>query len=362
MPKSLGNGIDPLEIVDEYGADALRFTLAYMGAQGQDILMDKESFKLGSKFANKIWNASRYILMNLEGSNLIEKPGLLPVDKWIYSRLNTTARKMEEAFISYRFNDAAQTVYEYFWNDFCDWYVEASKLSIKGGDDADKDRATTVLLDVLAQSLRLLHPLLPFITEEIYAKLPNVKSGELLITASYPVYNEEISDTEVEQDFALLQELVRQIRTLRSECTIPPDRKLKVLLRVSGRESFLKDNSGLVKLLAGIGELETPAVHGGASGGCSEPIKAPSGSIGLAGNEFEAFVFIAEAADMKFLKEKFAKELERDSKFIESRKAKLANENFIKNAPPELVAGEKQKLEDSLSRKTKLESYMRDMA
>jgi valyl-tRNA synthetase len=356
MTKSLGNGIDPLEIVDKYGADALRFTLAYMCAQGQDILMDKESFKLGSKFANKIWNASRYILMNLEGRNLVEKPGLLSVDKWIYSRLNTTAQKMEEAFLSYRFNDAAQTAYEYFWSDFCDWYVEASKLSVKSGGDADfqsgeQDRATTILLDVLAQSLRLLHPLLPFITEEIYAKLPNVKTGELLITAPYPVYNEAFSDKAAERDFAFLQELVRQIRTLRSECAIPPDRKLKVMARSPGRESVLKENDALVRLLAGIEDLET-----GFRG------DKPSGSIGLAGNEFEAFVFIAEAADMKFLKDKFTKDLERDTKFTETLKAKLANENFLKNAPPELVAGEKQKLEDSLARKTKLESFIRDMA
>ncbi|MDR3166967.1 MAG: valine--tRNA ligase, partial [Treponema sp.] len=133
MSKSLGNGLDPLELVDEFGADALKFTLAFMCAQGQDILMDKESFKTGSKFANKIWNASRYILMNLEGRNLVREPALLPVDTWIQSRLNTAARSMEEAFLSYRYNDAAQTAYEYFWNDFCDWYVEATKLSLKEG-------------------------------------------------------------------------------------------------------------------------------------------------------------------------------------------------------------------------------------
>jgi valyl-tRNA synthetase len=350
MTKSLGNGIDPLEIVEEYGADALKFTLAYLCAQGQDILMDKESFKLGSKFANKIWNASRYILMNLDGRNLVDGPALLPVDKWIYSRLNTTARKMEEAFLSYRFNDAAQTVYEFFWNDFCDWYVEATKLSFKGGDDAEKDRATTVLLDVLSKSLKLLHPLLPFITEEIYAKL-SVNPGELLITASYPTYDERAYDEKAERDFAFLKELVRQLRTLRSECTIPPDRKLKVMARSPVMESVLEENSNLVKLLAGIGEFELD-FRG----------EKPSGSIGLAGNGFEAFVFVAEAVDLKILKNKLAKELERDQKFVESLKTKLANGNFIKNAPPELVIAEKLKLEESLKRTGKLESYLRDMA
>jgi len=361
MSKTMGNGIDPLEIVDEYGADALKFTLAYLCAQGQDILMDKESFKLGSKFANKIWNASRYILMNLEGRNLVENPDLLPVDKWIYSRLNNTARAMEEAFLSYRFNDAAQTAYEFFWNDFCDWYVEATKLSIKDGtmelcpseqSSLEKDRATTVLLDILSQALRLLHPLLPFVTEEIYSKLPNT-GGELLITASYPVYREKLTDEAAEKDFALLQELVRQVRTLRSECTVSPDRKLKVLV-YSRRDNLLVENAALIKLLAGLGELEIK--------GAQTQTERPIGAIGLAGSEFEAFVFIAEAVDMKLLKQKFVKDLEKDKKYIESVKAKLANENFIKNAPPELVTGEKLKLEESLARTDKLESYIRDMA
>jgi valyl-tRNA synthetase len=316
--------------------------------------MDKESFKLGSRFANKVWNASRYILMNLEGRNLVQNPALLPVDKWIYSRLNSTAKTMEETFLSYRFNDAAQTIYEFFWNDFCDWYVEATKLSIRDGGDAEKDRATTVLLDVLAQSLRLLHPLLSFVTEEIYSKLPNIKPGELLITAPYPVYDEKLADEKAEQDFGFLQDLVRQIRTLRSECTIPPDKKIKVLIRSTGKDQFLKENASLVKILAGIAELtlETTANVTG----------KPTGSIGLAGNGYEAFVFIAEVVDMKILKQKFSKELERDLKYVESLKAKLANNNFIKNAPPELVEAEKLKLDEAMKRTGKIESYIRDMA
>jgi valyl-tRNA synthetase len=365
MSKSLGNGIDPLDIVDEYGADALKFTLAYLCAQGQDILMDKESFKLGSRFANKVWNASRYILMNLEGRNLVQNPVLLPVDKWIYSRLNSTAKIMEEAFLSYRFNDAAQTVYEFFWNDFCDWYVEATKLSIKDGSSEEKDRATTVLLDVLALSLRLLHPLLSFVTEEIYSRLPNVKPGELLITAPYPVYDEKLADEKAERDFGFLQDLVRQIRTLRSECTIPPDKKIKVLVRSAGQEQLLNENAPLIKLLAAIADLtiETAADKVAASKEDASSLEdeKPAGSIGLAGNGYEAFVFIAEVADMKILKQKFSKELEKDLKYVESLKARLANNNFIKNAPPELVEAEKQKLEEALKRTGKIESYIRDM-
>jgi len=352
MSKTLKNGIDPLEIVGEFGADALKFTLAYLCAQGQDILMDKESFKLGSKFANKVWNASRYILMNLEGRSIVTDPGLLPVDKWIYSRLNATARSMEAAFLSYRFNDAAQTVYEYFWNDFCDWYVEATKLSIKEGDTMEKDRATTVLLDVLAESLRLLHPLLPFVTEEIYGKLPGTEG--LLISAPYPVFAPERDDPLAEKRFGFLQELVRMVRTLRSECTVPPEKKIRVLARVrdEGDFRFLTENAPLVKLLAGMGELAIESADGETK---------PAASIGLAGTGFEAFVHIAEAVDMGILSQKFAKELERDTKFIQGLKAKLANENFLKNAPPELVEGERRKLEESTARTSKIQSWLKEM-
>jgi valyl-tRNA synthetase len=351
MSKSLGNGLDPLELVDEFGADALKFTLAFMCAQGQDILVDKESFKMGSKFANKIWNASRYILMNLEGLNLVPNPDLLPVDKWIYSRLNTAAKKMEEAFLSYRYNDAAQTAYEFFWNDFCDWYVEATKLSMKTSEDntAEKDRAATVLLDVLSESLRLLHPLLPFVTEEIYGKLPNTEG--LLITAPYPKFSEERGYPAEEKDFAFLQEFVRMIRTLRSECTITQEKRLRVMARLeSGQERTLQKNEALVKLLAGIGELEIKA-----------PAERPAGSIGMAGAGFEIFVFIGEAVDIATLRKKFEKDLARDNAFVQGLRAKLSNEQFVKNAPPELVAAEKLKLEEGLARTGKIESYLRGL-
>ncbi|MDR2535284.1 MAG: valine--tRNA ligase [Treponema sp.] len=354
MSKSLGNGLDPLELVDEFGADALKFTLAFLCAQGQDLLIDKESVKLGSKFANKIWNASRYILMHLDNRNLIANPALNPADTWIYSRLNNAVKAITEAFLSYRYNDAASKAYEYFWNDFCDWYVEATKLSIKTGDDPEKDRATTVLLEVLAESLKLLHPLLPFITEEIYGKLPNTQG--LLITASYPEYDEKRERPEMERCFIFLQELVRQIRTLRSECTINPDKRIHVLVRVGSdqdRGSFLAQNAELVKLLANIGELDIE--------GSSEEAAKPQGSIGLVGSGFEAFVYILEAADPEVLRQKFIKEAARDRKFIASLESKLGNEQFLKNAPPELVEAERLKLEDALQRIGKLESYISEL-
>jgi valyl-tRNA synthetase len=356
MSKSLGNGLDPLELVDEFGADAVKFTLAYLCAQGQDVLLDKDSFKLGSRFANKIWNASRFILMNLEGRNLIENPSLLTIDRWIYSRLNAAAKAMTDAFLSYRYNDAASTAEGFFWNDFCDWYVEATKLSLRSEDDAEKDRAVSVLLDVLAQALRLLHPLLPFVTEEIYGKLPNTEKP--LITASYPLPVFSENDAEIEKNFGILQDLTRRIRTLRSECTIPIEKKARVAvnlapaLRSSGFEEFLRESSPLLKLLANVSEL---------SFGVGGEKPCAQGAIGLVGDGFEAFVFIADAVDLLFLKQKFTKELEKDKKFISNLETKLANENFLRNAPPDLVKNEQAKREAARARMEKLSAYVRDM-
>jgi valyl-tRNA synthetase len=364
MSKSLGNGLDPLELVDEYGADALKFTLAFLCAQGQDLLVDKESFKLGSKFANKVWNAGRYILMNLEGRTLVENPVLVPADRWIYSRLNGAAGAITEALLSYRYNDAAQGAYEYFWNDFCDWYVEVTKLSTHSEDEAEKDRAATVLLDVLAESLRLLHPLLPLVTEEIYQRLNEAKgvSGELLITAPYPRYDEKRADPEAEGRFAFLQELVRMVRTLRSECTIAPHKKVRVLVRLGqGRGKTLGEDAGLVKLLAGLEALDIEDLPEGGTEAGPSGFARPAGSIGLVGSGFEVFVYIAEAVDMDFLKNRFSRELEKDAGFIASLQAKLGNERFLQNAPPELVAGEKLKLEEARKRAEKLRSYIQGM-
>jgi len=374
MSKSLGNGLDPLELVDEFGADAMKFTLAFMCAAGQDVLVDKESFKMGSKFANKVWNASRYILMNLDGRTLVESPSLTAYDKWIYSRLNSAAKSMRDAFTSYRFNDAAQTAYEFFWNDFCDWYVEATKLSMKGGGDSqarEKDRAATVLLDVLSQSLKLLHPLLPFVTEEIYQKIKNAESeaannargrqkSGLLICETYPDYNEARSlPLNEEKKFAALQSLVGMVRTLRSECGITSEKKLRVIVHADGAasrgtEKSFAENEGLIRLLAGISELKIETAEG-------RDAQRPAGSVGMAGNGFEVFVFIADAVDTAALKKKFTNDLEKDRKYIESLRSKLANEQFIRNAPALLVDEQKNKLNDTIARTEKFSRYMRDL-
>ena len=361
MSKSLGNGLDPLEIIDEYGADALKYTLAFMCAQGQDVLIDKDSFKLGSRFANKIWNASRYILGNLEGRELraVSRTELKELDLWIINRLNLAAKNTASALESYRYNDAAQTVYEYFWNDFCDWYVEATKLSFKNGDEAEKDRAVSVLLNVLEESLRLLHPLLPFVTEEIYRFLPEncvtggKKKADKLITAPYPLFSEERVDTCSEERFTSLQEIVRLVRALRTECGIDPAFKIKVALFVEkgSPAEAAKEKTDIICLLAGLSGVDF----------LENPKDKAKGSIGTVGKGFEAFIVPGEGADPEKMVQKFKKELEKEEGNFSKLKGKLSNEKFVANAPAEVVEGEKEKLNEIQRRIEKLKAYVSEL-
>jgi valyl-tRNA synthetase len=355
MSKSLGNGIDPLELIDQYGADSLKFTLAFMCAQGQDVLFDNESVKLGSRFCNKIWNASRYLLLNLEGRTLLDPAAVerTDIDRWIFHQLDGAAAATREALEGYRFNDAAQAVYEFFWNDFCDWYIEAAKLPLASGDDAEKDRITTLLLAVLEESLRLLHPFLPLITEEIYRTLPG-SAGSIMVQR-YPAGDGSRKDPAVDAKFASLQDLVRAVRTIRAEFTIPPDRKIDVAVLADKevQENF-ETHRRLVAHLTGSRELSI-SPSGRADG-------ARGGSIAAAGKGFEVFVFIREAIDAP----KELARLARDREKAESEKtrteAKLAASAFVDRAPKEIVDREREKLAELSRRIQKIEGYVRALS
>jgi valyl-tRNA synthetase len=355
MSKSLGNGIDPLEIVKEYGADALKFTLAYNCAAGQDILIDHDSFKMGSKFANKVWNASRFLLMNLEGRERLDPAALeyTDIDRWILHRLDEAAAQTAQALESWRFNDAAQTAYSYFWNDFCDWYIEATKLSTRSGDEAEKDRVTTVLLTVLEESLRLLHPFLPFVTEEIYGMLPNAKGR--LIVQPWPKRDEARVNPALASRFESLQSLVILARTLRSEFQIPPEAKMPLTVKFEegfdGAE-FFKRNAALVGLL-----VNGPEPRFAAPG---TPKQA--GAVALVGRGFELFVDVAELVDKAKLVAKLEKDIQKESAFVAKVRAKLANEAFVGSAPAEIVAQERQKGADAESKVAKLTRYVEELS
>ncbi len=369
MSKSLGNGLDPLEIIDMYGADALKFTLGYMCAQGQDVLVDKDSFKMGSRFCNKVWNASRYILGNLEGRNLVpvKDCDLTELDKWIYSCLDNAVKTARSAFEGYRYNEGASALYEYFWNDFCDWYVEATKLSFRNGDDKEKDRAASVLLNVMEESLRLLHPYIPFVTEEIYSKLPlaeivanrktagdnriltNCDYTGLLVDAPYPEIQEARVDAKITGRFDALKELIRGIRGLRVECGLDPAAKLHVAVKVTAGSAaeVIKEKTDMIELLAGVRQIDFVEA-------------TPEKSIGTVGAGFEAFLLVDDGINKDQLKARFEKEIAAEEATVKRSQAKLSGK-FVEHAPAEVVQAEKDKLEESQRRIEKLSSYLKNL-
>ena len=367
MSKSLGNGMDPLEIIDMYGADALKFTLGFMCAQGQDILIDKDSFKLGSRFCNKVWNASRYLLGNLEGRELIKvsDKDLTDLDKWIYSRLNYAATTAREALEGYRYNDAASAMMEFFWNEFCDWYVEATKINFKNGDENEKNRQTSVLMNILEESLRLLHPYIPFVTEEIYSKLPLnelVESRDpnnsivttstykgMIINAPYPQSNDARKNSEMEAKFDALEDLIAKVRAAKVDCGIDPAIKINIAVKIEkgSNAEIAREKLEMIQLLAGVAKIEFVDVK-------------PASSIGTVGNGFEAFVLVDENINKEQLLQRFQKTLEKEQGYARMSENKL-NGNFAQHAPAELVQAEKDRLAESQKKIATYQSYIAEL-
>ena len=336
MSKSLGNGIDPLEVVDLYGADAMKFTICYLAAQGQDVLVDMDSFKLGSRFANKIWNATRYLLMNLEGRNIVEidSAKFSDVDKWIYHSLNESILKVRNAIEGYRFNEAAQTVYDFFWNDFCDWYVEASKISLYNGDDEEKDRIVSILMDILAESMKMMHPMLSFITEEIYSKLPNTEGK--VISSQYPAYKVDRKYPEEAQLMESMQELVRGVRNMRAELGIGAEKKLRIVVKIDKAgvlSEFMKERIQLLKVFANSDSLVIDDKN-------TEDV---GGAFPVAGAGYETYVFVREAIDVEKEITKIEEDMKKTLDLLEGVERKLSNEKFMSNAKAEAIEKEKSK-------------------
>ncbi len=352
MSKSLGNGIDPIDVVNQYGADAMKFTLAYMATQGQDILIDMDSFKLGSRFANKVWNATRYLLMNLDGRTLVDldKIELDTMDKWIYNSLNNAAKKVEDSMKNYRFNDGASAVYDFFWNDFCDWYVEASKEKLYSDDESVKDKAISVLLDLLAESMRLMHPYLSFLSEEIYSKLPNV--DDQLITSQYPqfmdsrVYEKETKVVEA------MQEAVKGIRAVRADLQITVEKKIKVVIKPDAdfvATDFFEAKKNLLMTFINASSLDIDKDN-------SIDI---SKAVPVAGSGFEAFIFVGDIIDVDKEIAKLEKELAKTNKSLEGTMRKLSNEKFINNAAQAAIDKENKKKAEFEEKIEKTEKHIK---
>jgi len=329
MSKTKGNVIDPIDVIDEYGADALRFTLATR-ASGDKIPLAKSEIAGYSAFANKIWNAARFALMHIDSelrsAKPIQRDDLKSVERWILSRLNATTRQVNKSLSAFRFDEASKSLYQFFWLEFCDWYVEMVKpvLFDKHGTAADKENTRRVLLEVLDRSLRLLHPFMPFITEEIWQKLGGVEPS--IMVAPYPIAEEVMEDTEAERLLKAVQAITTAVRNVRVERGFTPkDRFTLFITAPKPREAtFFSEYSYLLMELARLTEV---IVNGTAPKDAHQDV-------------IEGFAIAVEFPEKVITQEQIErtqKEIEKSQKELASIEARLANEQFVRNAPAAVV-------------------------
>jgi valyl-tRNA synthetase len=362
MSKSKGNGVDPLEVFDKYGVDATRIVLASIGTT--DTRWNDTQVESYRNFANKIWNAARFCLMNSEGASV--SPAVfegarseLPLhDRWILSRLNKTAREVDAALAAYQFHEAVQTLYHFFWDDFCDWYIELTKADVTAEQSStERDAARSRVITVLEQALRLLHPFMPYITEELWQRLPGVDEKLLhpaytgarptVMLASYPQSDSDLIDEQTESEMAAVIDLISRVRNIRSELNVKPGDRVRVL--VGAGEEKLRDvfaaNRDQIARLARASDI-----------GINERLNAPRASARavLAGGA-EVAVPLEGLIDFEQERERLAREREKLQKEAAKLEAQLANPQFAERAPAEKVSEVKERLADIAQRTTALQ-------
>ena len=347
MSKTKGNVIDPLEMVEKYGADTLRFTLAALAAQGRDIRLSEKIIEGYKHFANKVWNIARFVLSATEQVELKGAVAYQPEDRWILTKLSETVEIVDRELENYRFNEAAKAIYQFLWHEFADWYVEFTKQRIFKGNDEEKRTAVHVLLTVLRDSLKLLHPIMPFLTEEIYQKLPN-KDAESIVIAPWPSPEFKFKDSV--EPVETVKEIIRGIRNTKAELNIPPSTKVEVFVK-SSDEELLRTISVMtpsIKQLARVSELQrTDGV--------------PSGCVSFFLPGVEVYVKVGELIDVVKEIERIKKKLSGLEKDIRKLEKKLSNENFLKRAPKEVIEKNRSELEELKEIYGKLSSTLRQL-
>lgn len=334
MSKSLGNGVDPLEVIEEYGADALRFMLVTGNSPGNDIRYIPEKVEAARNFANKIWNASRYVMMNLD-KEVMDKykdcKDYSLADKWILSRTNSLVKEVTENMEKYELGIALQKVYEFMWTEFCDWYIELSKGTLYSDDEKAKGIVYNVLYTVLTTGLKLLHPVMPFITEEIYTTLTD---GESIVMAQWPEFKEEINNPKAEKDMDFIIEAIKGLRNVRAEMNVPPSRKAKVIAYTNNeaKDAF---NNGVhyIEKLGSASEVEF----------IQDKAMVPENAVSLVTKGGELFMPLLDLVD----REKELERLNKEKKKLEGEvlriDKKLSNQGFVSKAPEAVINGEKEK-------------------
>src|SRR5215472_181897 len=347
MSKSKGNVIDPLTIMDRYGTDAFRFTLAALAAQGRDVRLAEERIEGYRNFANKIWNASRLVLANLEGYDAKRAGRGRPsvADRWILSRLTATVAEARKALDAYRFNEAASAVYQFLWHELCDWYLEIAKRSLYQTEDPEARAVTQhTLVQALETTLRLLHPFMPFISEEIWQRLPH--AGPSIMVAPFPRPSRRGRDLEAERLMQPVLDIVSAIRAIRSESRIPPSVELTVTLK-PGAETTQEILAPVAPL---IGALARAVIT------VAPEAARPSQSAHALAGDADVFVHLAGVVDLAAERSRLAKEVEKAEKEIAFLEGKLARPDFVERAPAEVVERERGRLAEQRRIREKLSS------
>ena len=336
MSKSLGNGIDPLEVIDSYGADALRFTLVTGNSPGNDMRFHIERVEANRNFANKLWNATRFIFMNLDEDNIkdISELELESEDKWIISRANDLIKSIDENLDKYEIGFAADKIYDFVWNEFCDWYIELVKPRLYNDDIERSIKAQSTLVFVLDTVIKLLHPFMPFITEEIYSIMPNQK--DMLINEDWPVYKEENNYKEEENKIEIMIEAIKAIRNARAELNIAPSKKAELIFSSKDEEeiSILKEIQNHFKTLGGASSIKF----------ITEDLNDSIDAISIVLNKVKIYIPLAELVDYSKELERLEKEAEKLNDEIKRASGKLSNEKFTSKAPEKVVQEERDKL------------------
>ena len=335
MSKSLGNGVDPMEVIEQYGADALRWFLANGSAPGQDVRYSTDKMDAAWNFINKIWNASRYALMNV-GDLTVDQVDITGektlADKWILTRLNQTIGKVTELFEKFEFGEAGRLLYRFIWDDFCDWYIEMSKETLAGDDEAAKLTTRSILVYVLDNTLRLLHPIMPFVTEEIWQSVPHV--GESLVVATYPTVHPEQMDEQAAEEMEFLMDFIRSVRTVSNEMNTPLSKPINIIAKVSDAAHYaiLKENESYIARFSNPEEF----VYG-------EDVEAPSDAVTSVITGAEIYLPLAGLINIEDEIARLEKEAEKLQQEVDRVEKKLSNEKFVAKAPAAVVEAERAK-------------------
>ena len=332
MSKSAGNGVDPIEMIERFGADALRFNIITGNSPGNDMRFYVERCEAMRNFANKLWNASRFVMMNLTIGDCALPEKLELEDRWILSKLNSLRGEVRENLDRYELGIAAQKIYDFIWDSYCDWYIELTKPRLNGGDAAAKEGAERVLLYVLTDILKLLHPFMPYITEEIFQAIPH--EGEALIVAPYPKYDAALSFPEDEAGFEFIMDAVKAVRSRRAEMNVPPSKRPTLIITSDRPEVFEAGRTYLSKL-AYAGEVEISA----------EAPADTEGMVSVVTGSAKMFMPMAELVDIEKERARIEKELDKARAQLEAQNKKLANESFVSRAPEAVVNAERERAE-----------------